>query len=664
MAVAIRRSSLVAASGDRCRLSPLNGGELEVTGGFWSRRQAKNRTTSLPSGYESLQRAGSLRNLELVAMPVVGQGHRGEYFVDSDVYKWLEAVGWELGRAPDGNEAESLRSLADRVIPLVEAAQAPDGYLNSWFQLRAPKDRFIDLAAAHELYCAGHLFQAAVGQVRGAGDDRLLRVAMRFADHIASVFGPGRRRGVPGHPEIEMALVELYRTTGVERYLDLASFFIDERGHELLGRVHYGARYRQDDVPFREARQARGHAVRAAYLSCGALDVYVETGDRELLDAAVAQWEDMVARRMYITGGVGSRHKDEAFGDPFELPPDRAYCETCAAIGVVMWSWRLLLITGETRYADLIERVLFNAFAVGVALDGGSYFYVNPLQVRAGHEDPEDGRGRAARSPWYEIACCPPNVMRTLSALEHYFATATAEGVQIWQFAPSRLSLSPGGRPLELVVETGYPFEGRVVARVENSDQRPCEIALRVPSWSRGASGTVRSGSGTTVEVDLQPGTLWRVARPWQVGDELVLELPVPVRTSRPHPRIDAVRGCVAFERGPLVYCLEEIDAGSPERVESVRVGPGTTVVLGEVEIADEPVTVLEATVELHDVADENTFPYHGDAPSEPVPTTPATVQLMPYFAWGNRRPGQTMRVWIPESIWTGGLDPACRDSS
>ena len=431
MVVAIRQSSLVAATGPHCRLSPLGGRELGITGGFWGRRQATNRRVSLSSGYESLQRAGSLRNLELVATGRATDGHRGEYFVDSDVYKWLEAVGWELGRlaAEDGG-AEQLRLIADRVIHLVEAAQAPDGYLQTWFQLRAPDQRFTDLAAAHELYCAGHLFQAAVGQLRGVGDERLLGVATRFADYIASVFGPGRRDGVPGHPEVEMALVELYRATGTARYLELARFFIDRRGYELLGQVHYGPRYRQDDVPFRQARQVRGHVVRAAYLVCGALDLYVETGDRELLDAAVAQWEDMVSRRMYLTGGVGSRHKDEAFGDPFELPPDQAYCETCAAIGVVMWSWRLLLITGEVRYADLIERVLFNAFAVGVSLDGTSYFYVNPLQVRAGHVDPEDGRGRAARRPWYEIACCPPNVMRTLSALDHYFATATAEGVQ------------------------------------------------------------------------------------------------------------------------------------------------------------------------------------------------------------------------------------------
>jgi hypothetical protein len=601
----------------------------------------------LGDGYERLATEGHLENFREAIAGDKREPRRGLPVFDSDVYKWLEAVGWELGRRPHDDGAAALRALSDEVVSLVVAAQDEDGYVGSWFRVR--ESRFSDLVSGLELYCAGHLFQAAVGQLRGAGDERLLNVATRFADHIASVFGPGRREGIPEHPGIEMALVELYRTTGISRYLDLARFFLEQRGHRQLSGGPFSARYRQDDVPFRQARQARGHAVMTAYLACGALDVYVETGDAELLEAAVAQWEDMVARRMYLTGGVGSRHKDEAFGDAFELPPDRAYCETCAAIGVVMWSWRLLLITGEARYADMIERVLFNAFAVGVSPDGASYFYVNPLQVRAGHQDPEDGRGRAARSPWYEIACCPPNVMRTLSALDHYFATTTAGGVQIWQFAPSRLSLAGDGRPAELVVETGYPFDGRVVVRVGHIDRQPYEIALRVPSWSRGATGTVRSGPSTSVEADLEPGALWRVERPWQDGDELVLDLPMPVRATRPHPRIDAVRGCVAFERGPLVYCLEEVDAGSPERLESARAQPGSTVSLAEGRIADDPLTMLEATVQLQGTADNNSFPYQWETTSVP-PGTETELRLVPYFAWGNRRPGQTMRVWIPEA--------------
>jgi DUF1680 family protein len=453
---------------------------------------------------------------------------------------------------------------------------------------------------------------------------------------------------VPGHPEVELALAALYRATEEGRYLELAKFFIDQRGQQLLGTEHYGPRYRQDDVPFREAWEARGHCVRGAYLACGALDVYAETGDTPLLEAAVAQWEDMVSRRMYITGGVGSRHKDESFGDPYELPPDQAYAETCAAIGVLMWSWRLLVLTGEPRYADLMERVLFNAFAAGVSLDGASYFYVNPLQVRAGHVDPEDGRGRAARSPWYEIACCPPNVMRTLSSLGRYFVTTTPEGAQVWQYAPSRILLEVRGAPFVLSVETAYPLEGEVRVRVERAPAGPLELALRVPGWARSATGTVRKRSGEDERSDLEPGTLWRLSRQWEEGDEVVLGLPMTPHFVYPHPRIDAARGCVAVERGPLVYCLEEVDAGGPERLESLRLDTSAALGEGRQTIAGEAVPTVRARALLAATPADDVFPYS----TRPRPGAPARAavdaDLVPYFAWGNRQPGETMRVWVP----------------
>lgn len=639
----------VAPTGAACvALTPLPGAALTVTAGFWARRQVANRAVSIPSGWESLERAGTLANFRAVASGGGAGQQRGEYFVDTDLYKWLEAVGWELGRGIVDEQAAALGALASEGISLIEAAQAPDGYLDTWFQLRAPSARFTDLPAAHELYCAGHLFQAAVALSRGAGDDRLVTVARRFADHLCQVFGPGRLQGVPGHPEVEMALVELYRTTGDRAYLDLAEYFVDARGHRLLGEVHYGARYRQDDEPFRDARHARGHAVRAAYLACGALDLFTETGDESLLAGAAAQWEDMVARRMYLTGGVGTHHKDEAFGDPFELAPDRAYCETCAAIGVIMWSWRLLLATGECRYADLIERVLFNAFCVGSSLRGDTYFYVNPLQVRAGRSDPEDGRGRAARSAWFDVACCPPNVMRILSSLPHYFATTTPAGIQLWQFAASRLSLQVAGGLLEAAIETDYPLSGTVVLRVAAAPDSRFEIALRVPTWAEGATGVLRCDGNPGRPSRLPAGQLWRTDRVWRPGDVLELKMPLVPRTVRPHPRIDAVRGCVAFERGPLVYCIEEIEAGSADRLESLRAPAPVALKPVASRVNDEPVVLLAGRFDFVEVGDKNTFPYR-TRPWEADPIGSAGVRLVPYFAWGNRRPGQAMRVWVPE---------------
>jgi uncharacterized protein len=629
-------------------LRPLEHGVITIVGGFWARRQETNRAVTIPSGFDALQAAGTLENFRLAARHGEASEHRGPCFVDSDVYKWLEAVGWELGRGVEDDAAARVRSLADQAISLVEKAQDADGYLDTWFQVRTAQERFTDLAAAHELYCAGHLFQAAIALQRGAGDERLLAVARRLADHIGEVFGPGRRNGVPGHPEIEMALVELYRTTGEIAYLNLARFFIDERGHRLVGEGHYGSRYRQDDEPFRTAKTARGHAVRATYLACGALDVGSETQDHALLDAAVSQWEDMVARRMYLTGGVGSRHKDEAFGDPFELPPDRAYAETCAAIGTVMWSWRLLLATGECRYADLIERVLFNGFMSGVSLQGDTYFYVNPLHVRAGHSGPEDGPGSTARRGWFDVACCPPNVMRTLSSLQHYFVTSTENGVQLWQFAQSLISMAVANGQVSLAVETDYPLSGHVSVKVESAPTGTFEIALRVPGWAEGPTGAVVAAELSTGPEPLEPGRLWRTSRSWRRGDEIVMDIPLRTRVVRPHPRIDAVRGCVAFEYGPFVYCLEEVDAGGPERLESVRFSARAPLVPVTTQIGSEPLVGLSAMSKLAALTDQNEFPYDVHA-WDHEPAASFELRLVPYFAWGNRRPGQTMRVWLPE---------------
>lgn len=621
-----------------------------MSGGFWAARQEANRRVSEVAGFDNLRQFGALGNLELVAAGGSGQLRRGEQFADSDVYKWLEAVGWELGRDGSGNEAQGLRRMADHAITVIEQAQAPDGYLDSWFQLKAPRQRFTDLTTSHELYCAGHLLQAGVAWHESLDDDRLLRVAQRFADYIGSVFGPGGRDGIPGHPGIETALVSLYRATGERRYLELAQYFVDQRGHGMLAGAEFGPRYRQDDVPFRRSWSARGHAVMAGYLASGALDVFLETGDEQLLDTAVAQWEDMVSCRMYVTGGVGSRHKDESFGDPFELPPDRAYCETCAAVAVVMWGWRLLLATGEPRYADVIERVLFNTFAAGVSLDGRSYFYVNPLQVRAGHLDPEDGRGAAARAPWYPIACCPPNLMRTMSSLGRYFATTTDDGVQLWHFAPSRVAVTVAGHPFELILSTDYPLSGRIAVRIERAGPEPVELGLRVPGWAQSAHGLVRpigDGDGHGQAGDLQPGTLWRVRRRWQPGDELVLDLPLSVRLATADPRIDAVRGCVAVARGPLVYCLEEADAGGPAKLESVILPADAAFTAVHTEISGEPVIALAGPARQQPLPTP-AWPYPSPLPAGTAASNQVSIQLVPYSTWGNRHPGRTMRVWLP----------------
>ena len=409
------------------RLRPLAAGDVRVTGGFWGERLRTNRERTIPHGLEQLRLAGNLSNLQLAA------GAHGRYralgeatgvifpFLDTDVYKWLEAVGWELGRERDSVLAGS----ADEVIGLVERAQREDGYLNTYVQVVTPGREYEDLAWGHELYSFGHLIQAAVAWHRALGDDRLLRVATRAADEIDRALGPRGRDAIDGHPEVEMALVELFRTTGERRYLELAARMIDLRGHGLLGVGRFGSAYWQDHAPVRDASSVAGHAVRQLYLDAGAVDVATELGDSQLLDAVVRRWRDMLETRTYLTGGLGSRHRDEAFGDPFELPPDQAYAETCASIASVMLAWRLLLATGDPDHADLIERTAYNGVLPGLSLDGTGFFYVNALQRRTERAFEDERSG--TRKPWFACACCPPNVMRFLSSWQQYLATADAD---------------------------------------------------------------------------------------------------------------------------------------------------------------------------------------------------------------------------------------------
>jgi hypothetical protein len=598
---------------------PLGLRDVRITGGFWSERLSVNRDRTIPHGYAQLQAVGTLHNFRLAAdlathgYRALGMMFEGPFpFLDSDVYKWLEAAGWELGREWD----DGIASAADEAIDLVARAQRDDGYINTFVQVLGGGRPYTDLLWGHELYCFGHLIQAAVAWHRALGDDRLLGIATRAAAHVDAALGPDGRPGIDGHPGIEMALVELFRVTGEERWLRLASHLIDGRGRGLLGEGRFGAAYWQDHAPVRSAPTVVGHAVRQLYLDSGAVDVAVELGDEELLQAVLRRRRDMVATRSYLTGGLGSRHRDEAFGDPFELPPDRAYAETCAAIASVMLSWRLLLATGDPAHADTLERTILNGVLAGVGLDGVSFSYENPLQRRSHRVAEADAA--AERSPWFPCACCPPNLMRTFAAWPAYLATADEEGVTIHQYASSEIAAPTSGGPFRVKVETDYPWSGRVTVTVDEAPEAAARIALRIPVWSSAANA---SGPGESrQDVTGRAAAEW--TRHWQAGDRIELDLGLVPRVTRPDRRIDAVRGCVAIERGPLVYCLEAADLPKDIELEDVRVGqPG----LDEVERNDVAASAVGLRLSTHT----------------------GTVEAIPYFAWANRRPG-AMRVWIP----------------
>ena len=629
--------------GSRSALRPAT--EAEVTGGLWDERRRINRDVGVPRAWDRLQEAGNLHNLELAAGRTRGEYVNDLPFLDSDVHKWLEAVGWTLAdRALSAEQAELLRQRVAAGVDLLAAAQQPDGYLDSHFQVRFPGQRFEQLSWGHELYCAGHLVQAGVALHRTTGDDALLVIARRFADLVVRSFGtgPGQVDGVDGHPEIETALVELYRETGEPAYLEQARFQLDRRGHGLLGPNRFGPHYWQDHVPVRDATAVAGHAVRQLYLLAGMVDVHVETGDPGLLAAAERLWQQMAATQTYLTGGVGAHHSDEAFGDPYELPNERSYCETCAAIGSVMLSWRLLMATGKAQYADLLERTLYNGFLGGLSLDGLRYIYANPLQVRDGHLASGDD-GDYARVPWFRCACCPPNVMRLLGSLEHYVLLSSADTVVLHQYVPGRYAAEVAGGRVQLAVHTDYPWGGSVRVEVVEAPDQPWSLSVRVPGWAQGAGLTVDG-----VPVDSPPADgWWTLTRLWRPGQEVVLLLPMEPRLTTADPRVDADRGCVALERGPLVYCLEAVDHPGVrlddvtlDAAQPVRAEPHAGA-LGEV-------VQLRATGAVRPRPAGDWWPY-GTATGPAGGGEPVTLTAVPYFAWGNREPG-AMRVWIPTS--------------
>lgn len=612
------------------RLLALPMGSVTLNDGFWAQRQQTVREVSLRHAYLKLEQSGNFENFKLAMGSATGDYHL-PLFMDSDVYKWLEAVALDLGNQPDAE----LERMADEVIDLLAAAQMPDGYLNSYYQVVKPDQRWTNLANDHEMYCAGHLIQAAVAHHRATGKTSLLHVACRFADHIDSIFGTGKRAGTCGHPEIEMAVVELYRETRDTRYLSLAKFLIDQRGQKQMGGGWPSSHeYFQDHLPVRENFEATGHAVRQLYLASGVTDLYMETGEQPLLEAMQALWLDATARKMHLTGGYGARHELESFGDAYELPADRCYCETCAAIAAMMWNWRMLLATGDARHADLLERSLYNNFLSGISLDGTRYFYVNPLLSRGGIERPE----------WYGCACCPPNVMRQVAGIGAYIATWDARGVQIHQYIAADLKIGQSADPIQLHLETGYPWDGTSRVHIDHTPPAPWQLSLRIPLWCQQARLFVNE---TEVEAPLFSGSYARIERKWQNNDIVELRMPIQPRLTRPNPRVDGTRGCLAIERGPLVYCLETIDQPENTNILDVTIDPNLplrdiwrTELLGGVMV-----------VEAHGMQADNspwTDELYITANTVQDNFMPLRLNAVPYYAWANRGP-HAMRVWIPK---------------
>jgi DUF1680 family protein len=612
---------------------------VRIEGGLLGQWQRRNVEATIPHVITRLREAGNLENLRRVAdQDFAGAAPVRYPFLDTDIHKTLEGVAYVM--ADDAERFEDTDTLGltkfyEECIEIISRAQREDGYLNSYFQSPlVGKEPFSDLTWGHELYTLGHLIQAAIAADRRLGDKRLLTVVTRFADLVVERFGPNGDLGICGHPEIEMALVELYRHTGERAYLDTAKLLVDRRGKGTMKHSVFPPEYFQDDVPLRELESVTGHAVRMVYLAAGATDVAIETDDQDLLEHLEYLWDDMVDSKLYLTGGLGARHSDEAIGDRFELPSERAYAETCAAIGTHQWAWRMYLATGKAKFLEVAETVLFNAFAVGTSADGCEFFYDNPLQRRPDHTQRSGAEvdGGELRLPWFVCPCCPPNVVRWVAELQDHLVVERDDVVEFAMPFTGRMVLD------DAVVESvsDYPFGATWTLRVVEGSVPKARLrvptAVSEPRLSSGGRTRVVGHGFTEVITDLQ------------AGDEITLSGDLPVQAIMADARVDAVRGAVAFRRGPLVLCAEQQDQECA--VDDLRVLPEAAFEATVTTAAD---SVGVSLLSYASTASGPLYSVYGPGTSVPSPGVPTEMNLIPYSTWGNREPG-AMRVWFPRA--------------
>jgi DUF1680 family protein len=605
---------------------------VKMGDGFWTPRMQVNVEKSIPTMLELLEQHGVLDNFRRLSDSKKAP-RSGPLYTDSDIYKWIEAVGFVL----QSGDRPALRAKTDSIIDEILAAQEPSGYLNTYWVEERKAQRFTQMTRGHELYCLGHLLQAGIAYYRATGNRKLLDGGIRFADYMVDNFGPGKRPALTGHPEFEMALVELYRTTGQKKYLDFAGYLLSGVERERLNLKDADVKYMFSGKPFTSRTEFEGHAVRALYAASGATDYYLETGDPAYRKTLDLLWEDLVQHKMYVTGGVGSRAAGEAIGEPYELPNAQAYGESCAAIANLMWNWRMLAAEADSRFADVIEQALYNGINSGMSLDGTLYCYRNPLE----------SNGEKIRNEWYDTTCCPPNLERTLAALPGYLYTTGPRGVYANLYHSSTLDWHlEDGTPLRIEQKTGYPWSGSVEFTISPAKPGEFSLFVRVPGWSAASSITV---NGRPAGVPVKSGTYAELRRQWNPGDKVVLKLDIEPRLIESNPLVRENTGRVAVERGPLVYCLEQ-----PDQPELPSIFDASLALTGKGFSSEFHKELLGGIVVLKHEGIVSGKPL-SDAPLyaryEPVRGQSAgkTVELtlIPYYAWANRGPA-AMEVWIP----------------
>lgn len=576
---------------------------VKINDNFWSPRLSKHVSATLPVCIDQIEnQTGRIRNFENAAK---GEGeHSGIFFDDSDVYKALEGMAYSLINNPD----PELEKKADEWIDKFAAAQQPDGYINTFYTLTGLDKRWTNMDK-HEMYCAGHMIEAGVAYYQATGKRKLLDVCIRMTDHMMSQFGPGKRHWVPGHEEIELALVKLYQTTQEQKYLDFAYWLLEERGHghgTMGDEGKWNPVYYQDIVPVRQLTDISGHAVRCMYLYCGMADVAALKNDTGYIAAIDRLWDDVVHRNMYITGGVGSSHDNEGFTEDYDLPNLDAYCETCASVGMVLWNQRMNQLTGDSKYIDILERSLYNGALAGISLGGDRFFYVNPLESKGDHH----------RQEWYGCACCPSQLSRFLPSIGNYIYASSDDALWVNLYIGNTGQIRIGETDILLTQETDYPWDGSVKLTISTSQPLEKEIRLRIPNWCKTYDLSI---NGKRINVSEEKG--YAVIKDWKSQDVIALDMDMPVEIVAADPHVKENFGKRAIQRGPLVYCMEEID--NPEYFDQIQLSPSTTF----------------QTAFVSDILNGiKTIKTNGRAQS---------ATFIPYYAWDNRKAGK-MRVWIP----------------
>ena len=584
-------------------IEQINFSHVKINDNFWSPRLSKHVSATLPVCIDQIEnQTGRIHNFENAAK---GEGeHSGIFFDDSDVYKALEGMAYSLINNPD----PELEKKADEWIDKFAAAQQPDGYINTFYTLTGLDKRWTNMDK-HEMYCAGHMIEAGVAYYQATGKRKLLDVCIRMADHMMSQFGPGKRHWVPGHEEIELALVKLYQTTQEQKYLDFAYWLLEERGHghgTMGDEGKWDPVYYQDIVPVRRLTDISGHAVRCMYLYCGMADVAALKNDTGYIAAIDRLWDDVVHRNMYITGGIGSSRDNEGFTEDYDLPNLDAYCETCASVGMVLWNQRMNQLTGDSKYIDILERSLYNGALAGISLGGDRFFYVNPLESKGDHH----------RQEWYGCACCPSQLSRFLPSIGNYIYASSDDALWVNLYIGNTGQIRIGETDILLTQETDYPWDGSVKLTISTSQPLEKEIRLRIPNWCKTYDLSI---NGKRINVSEKKG--YAVVKDWKSQDVIALDMDMPVEIVAADPHVKENFGKRAIQRGPLVYCMEEID--NPEYFDQIQLSPSTTF----------------QTAFVSDILNGiKTIKTNGRAQS---------ATFIPYYAWDNRKAGK-MRVWIP----------------